>query len=393
MVKHVSFHEYGGWNIHGLRAFQQDSPPITFLSLDKATLLQPTPYMVRDGRIHEDGRPSRTMGLVHPGHYRLVGAREIRWPPEDHDGAVTDCQLPPHCRACAQLAGRGSPLTRYLPMPLTVRCSDCMSDASKRLTFSPALDHNGEEDELDTCSGEHTDGSCHYGLYATKANVRCFMPIILSDIQDLTPFWMVDSIQNTLCASIFDCSWCIHLQTWQGILPAGLVPAWTGLSGGTRSLALTISRYYTTTLITLHSFTTHSFDGHTRFSHTRLSKFQGCLAAGPWNSRSLLQRSLPNVLYPTFTTQRSLPNVHYPTFSTRRSLPDVLYPTFFTLLLLQPSSVFFGREPATYAHYLTFVIHNVHYPHSLHQTYFGYTYCLNSFTLSISLPLVSVQGS
>jgi hypothetical protein len=172
IVKHVSFQEYGGWNVHGLRAFQQYSPPITFLSLDEATLLQPTPYMVRDGRIHEDGRPSRTKGLVHPGHYRLVGAHEIRWPPDDHDGAVTDCQLPPYCRACAQLAGRGSLLTRYLPMQLTVRCSDCMSDASKRLTFSPALDHNGEEDELDTCSGEHTDGSCHYGLYATKADVQ-----------------------------------------------------------------------------------------------------------------------------------------------------------------------------------------------------------------------------
>ncbi|KAG0651806.1 hypothetical protein D0Z07_1104 [Hyphodiscus hymeniophilus] len=171
--KHVRFEEIGGWNVHGLRAFQQDSAPNTFLSLAEATLSQPTPFEIRGDMLLEEGRPSRTKGLCHPGNYVLRGGRELRWPPPENDFPVKDCYLLPRCIACAQQAARGSPLTRYLPGPVSVRCSDCMSDPSKRLEFSPALDHNGEEDDLDTCDGEHrTDGSCHYGQYATKASVR-----------------------------------------------------------------------------------------------------------------------------------------------------------------------------------------------------------------------------
>jgi hypothetical protein len=91
LKKYVDSDFLGGWNIHQVKAFQPDSPPNTVLPLDQADLFQPT-------------FRGRQKGPVYDGSYQLVVPdREIRWPPPEHDGPVTNGSrtAPPFpCRSC-----------------------------------------------------------------------------------------------------------------------------------------------------------------------------------------------------------------------------------------------------------------------------------------------------
>ncbi len=91
--KYIDSDSLGGWNIHQVKAFQPDSTPNTVLPLDQADLLQPT---IR----------GRQKGPVYDGSYQLVVPdREIRWPPPEHDGPVTNesrTAPPSACRSCVR---------------------------------------------------------------------------------------------------------------------------------------------------------------------------------------------------------------------------------------------------------------------------------------------------
>ena len=64
-------------------------------------------------------------------------------------------------------------MTRYRATQVSVRCSNCMSDPDRRMTFYPALDDDGSEDDLGTCICEHaTDGTCQYQMCVLEAYVR-----------------------------------------------------------------------------------------------------------------------------------------------------------------------------------------------------------------------------
>lgn len=160
--RQVRFVEYGGWNIHGVKAFAPDSAPSTLLSLDDVTLIQPT-------------QGGRQRGPVYDGSYSLVlPDREIRWPPPEHDGEVFEGRPQPSCRACAMAASRGTPTIRYQTNMQSIWCSECLSAPDRRPFFTPALDLGDDDDFLDQCPGEkhhrHPE-TCHYFRSAYKANV------------------------------------------------------------------------------------------------------------------------------------------------------------------------------------------------------------------------------
>lgn len=164
LKKYIDSDFLGGWNIHQVKAFQPDSTPNTVLPLDQADLLQPT-------------FRGRQKGPVYDGSYQLVVPdREIRWPPPEHDGPVTNGSRtapPSACRSCARAAAEGSSLIRYRPQQVSVWCSTCMSDPGRRPYYVPALDDDGEDDHLDTCQGPHYHAEdCQYLRCAYKANVR-----------------------------------------------------------------------------------------------------------------------------------------------------------------------------------------------------------------------------
>lgn len=161
--KSVRFINYGGWNIHSVRAFQPDSRPNTFIPLPEADLLQPT-------------QRGRQCGPVYAGNYQLVlPNQEIRWPPsEPEEPDFHGESSPSRCRSCARAAARRTPAIRYLPNPVSVWCDECMANPAKRPHFSPPLDYHGEHDYLDTCPGphHHTQDTCQYMRCAFKANVQ-----------------------------------------------------------------------------------------------------------------------------------------------------------------------------------------------------------------------------
>ncbi|KAE8446557.1 hypothetical protein EG329_011889 [Mollisiaceae sp. DMI_Dod_QoI] len=155
--KVVHFVEYGGWNLHGIRTFQPDSPPNTFIPPSDAEILQP---------LH------RQVGDVYPGSYRLVGqTSQIRWPPPD-DGPSRrgyDSLPPSRCPLCAKAAARGTSRIRYRPQQVSVWCSACMASPARR----PHDDgHDDEEDDCYNVLHHHYPDTCAYFRNGWKANVR-----------------------------------------------------------------------------------------------------------------------------------------------------------------------------------------------------------------------------
>ncbi|EKD13451.1 uncharacterized protein L3040_002691 [Drepanopeziza brunnea f. sp. 'multigermtubi'] len=163
--RQVRFVDYGGWNIHGVKAFIPDSAPNSFVSLSDVDLLQPT-------------QSGRQRGPVYDGNYSLAKpGHEIRWPPPTHDGEVFEGYegYPPQsCRACAMAASKGTPTTRYHANMQSIWCGECLSDPGRRPYFVPALDLDGD-DSLDRCPGgkhNHHHQTCQYFTSAYKANVN-----------------------------------------------------------------------------------------------------------------------------------------------------------------------------------------------------------------------------
>jgi hypothetical protein len=160
-AKSVRFVNYGGWNIHRIRAFQPDTAPNTFIQLTDAVLCHPTAW-------------GRDKGPVYPGNYSIVlPDKEIRWPPPDHDGPIRRATIPSRCLTCAQVAAQGTPHIRYRPVQVSVWCQDCLADPARRPYYVPPLDDDGDDDYLDTCPGPHnkTPQECQYYSCAFKANV------------------------------------------------------------------------------------------------------------------------------------------------------------------------------------------------------------------------------
>ncbi len=162
--RRVRFVEYGGWNKHFVKAFTPDSAPNSFLSLADVTLIHPT--------------NGRQKGTQYDGSYStlLPQSSEIRWPPPEYDGQITEGHtgLPPSsCRACHSAASRGTPVTRYQAQNQSIWCRNCLSLPARRLHFTPALDLD-DDDELDACPGphHHTPETCWYYKSAVKANLN-----------------------------------------------------------------------------------------------------------------------------------------------------------------------------------------------------------------------------
>lgn len=163
--KKVRLTEHNDWNVHHIWPFQRDSPPNTFIPHAEADLLQPT------------GICSRTDCHFYFGEYHSRGQYEIRYPPPEHGAADANRgsqEAPYRCHTCAQVASMGTSHTRYLATQQSIRCDKCMDDPDLRVTFHPALDDDGEFDNLDTCYGQaHSkDPDCQYILFGGKANVN-----------------------------------------------------------------------------------------------------------------------------------------------------------------------------------------------------------------------------
>ncbi|CZR56395.1 uncharacterized protein PAC_06283 [Phialocephala subalpina] len=164
--KAVHFVEYGGWNLHGIRTYQPDSAPNTFIPSFDAEISEPS--------IH-----ARSRGPVHPGIYALVGQTEqqIRWPPPDHDSPVRpgyDSMPPSSCQACAKAAARGTSRIRYRPQQVSVWCSACMESTARLTRYSPALDDDGQDDDQDVCPNtqhHHYPDTCAYLRNGVVANI------------------------------------------------------------------------------------------------------------------------------------------------------------------------------------------------------------------------------
>ncbi|KAH8590164.1 hypothetical protein B0O99DRAFT_722210 [Bisporella sp. PMI_857] len=139
LAKTISFKEYGGWNLHGIRTFDSEDPADTFLPISDADIRPP-----------EMGRQK--------GEYRMVGDKfQIRWPPEETDPRdIQESSLLPRCRSCVEIANVGTHgVTHYEANRATTFCDGCLSDPARRMWYAPQLDYDGRNDDLDVCVSLH----------------------------------------------------------------------------------------------------------------------------------------------------------------------------------------------------------------------------------------------